>query len=321
MLVVFNDKLLNHAPYTVSKSGERKDTLEIHSRVSTIINSAKNAAIDVSSLDELVLDLECYTTLLQKIHCCDYLKYLEQSSNALDKEKTILSETYAPDYIDADTPVFAGINDLAIQAAKLSYLAADSIKQKKYRYSYAVCRPPGHHAGPNYMGGYCYINNALVAAELLIDSENVAIIDIDYHMGNGTADYVRRHPHLIYYSIHSTNSNDYPYQEANWDCERIINIGYQQPPTPKQYLASFQQILDDALQREITALVISIGFDIIKGDPHGSWTLMPNIFEQIATLLKESKLPVCFIQEGGYNIKNIENCTDHLFNVFKSETS
>jgi acetoin utilization deacetylase AcuC-like enzyme len=158
-------------------------------------------------------------------------------------------------------------------------------------FSYALCRPPGHHAGPGWLGGYCYLNNAAAAAQELHDGgfSRVAILDLDLHYPNGTAALLGRMAGTSLHSLHGCTG-------ANLPWERV------RPRTDREHLVA----------HSADAIVLSLGYDLVAGDPHGTWSFQAPVFERIGSLLARTELPVCVVQEGGYELDSLADCS-HAF--------
>ncbi|MEJ2545054.1 MAG: hypothetical protein P8Y99_13390, partial [Calditrichaceae bacterium] len=112
---------------------------------------------------------------------------------------------------DAVTPIKRKTYEVARASAETALTGAELLRDGQEKTVYALCRPSGHHAGPRVFGGYCYFNNAAVAAEYLLPEGKVAIVDIDYHHGNGTQEFFDEIKSVFTASIHCDPSNEYPY--------------------------------------------------------------------------------------------------------------
>ena len=172
---------------------------------------------------------------------------------------------------DGGTPIAAGSWAAAYGGAQTALTALDAVLAGAPA-AFALCRPPGHHAGPDYLGGYCYVNNAAVAAaEAVAAGKRVAILDIDYHHGNGTQDIFWRDANPLFVSIHADPRQDYPFYWGHADETgegdgqgATLNLPLPHGTTLDPYRAA----LAAALQR-ITAfapdlLVISFGADTYR---------------------------------------------------------
>jgi acetoin utilization deacetylase AcuC-like enzyme len=214
---------------------------------------------------------------------------------------------------DAGTPIVEGTWDAALAAAQCALTAAALVAEGE-RSVYALCRPPGHHAGRSVYGGYCYLNNAALAAQHLRDlgSSKVAILDVDYHHGNGTQDIFYARDDVLFVSIHGTPDTEYPYflgyadergSGAGEDCTRNY-------PLPggtgwTAYQDALERALDDIARFGADALVVSLGVDTFEGDPISAFRLQAGDFPLMGTMLARLQLPTVFVQEGGYAVEEI----------------
>jgi len=211
------------------------------------------------------------------------------------------------------SPILEGTWQAAYWSAQCALTAADLVRHGQ-PVAYALCRPPGHHAARDLYGGFCYLNNAAIAARHL-QPGRVAILDIDYHHGNGTQAIFYTDPTVLYCSLHAHPDDDYPYYwgEAGERGEGPgegfnRNWPLAQGTGDADYLA----VLDEALAavREFGpgALVVSAGFDITAGDPAGGFSLtasgLGEIGRRIARLQPEG-LPTLIVQEGGYRLETL----------------
>jgi acetoin utilization deacetylase AcuC-like enzyme len=176
------------------------------------------------------------------------------------------------------------------------------------RVAYALCRPPGHHAGPDLYGGFCYLNNAAVAARYLqTQGAKVAILDVDYHHGNGTQEAFYSDPEVLYCSLHADPDDDFPYY---WGAVDECGVGageglnHNWPLTADTDDATYLSTLDAALavisEFRPCYLVVSAGFDIVTSDPVGSFRITGEGLHEIANRIAGLALPTVIVQEGGY---------------------
>lgn len=211
---------------------------------------------------------------------------------------------------DAGTPLMAGTWMAAREGAACAVAAAQAILAGENA-SVALTRPPGHHAGPAYMGGYCFLNNAAVAAQHLIAQglKRVAILDIDYHHGNGTQAIFEERPDVFTLSIHGDPQTEYPFFLGHAD-ERGSGAGEGfnlNLPLPKgtdfdTWHASLQralQVVSDFLPQ---AVVVPLGLDTYEGDPISGFKLKSAHFLQVGRVIASLRLPTLFTLEGGYAV-------------------
>ncbi|MCW8859656.1 MAG: acetylpolyamine amidohydrolase [Deltaproteobacteria bacterium] len=221
--------------------------------------------------------------------------------------------------IDTFTPLTANAYPATRRAVDCALTAASSLLAKQ-RLAYALVRPPGHHAERKAYGGFCYFNSTAMAAELLSEYGRVAILDIDYHHGNGTQDIFYQRADVFTLSIHGHPRFAYPYFNG-FDDElgEGSGLGYNQNyPLPEDLDGpGYRKILSQALQRikkfKPHFLVIALGLDTAKGDPTGTWSLNGEDFFANGKLLGELHLPTLVVQEGGYDSRALGNNARHFF--------
>lgn len=231
---------------------------------------------------------------------------------AAGEEPTVVPEL-APPGLEPDIPVNAALVAAAREAVRTALSAAERLVAGD-RYAYAVCRPPGHHAGPDFIGGYCYLNNAAAAVQALRDGglAPVGVLDLDLHYPNGTSELVERMDGDA--RLHSLHAAPVTNVAAGTELPRVAGErahAFAAAPDPVAYLAEVEASLAE-LAAESAALVVSLGYDTVEGDPHGSWHFGPEAFAGIGRLLAATELPVCVVQEGGYALDALAPCS-HAF--------
>jgi acetoin utilization deacetylase AcuC-like enzyme len=245
---------------------------------------------------------------LRRLHEPDYLRALERVSG---RDPVLIAELAEPG-LAPDTPVCAQAVATAREGVGTAICAARAIVAGA-RFSYALCRPPGHHAGPGWLGGYCYLNNAAAAAQELHDGgfAQVAILDLDLHYPNGTAALLERMAGTTLHSLHGCTGANLPWERVRPRSDREHLVAFRRPPASETYLAELARSIH-TLARGADAIVLSLGYDLVEGDPHGSWSFRAPVFERIGRLLAGAELPVCVIQEGGYALESLAGCS-HAF--------
>lgn len=238
-------------------------------------------------------------------------RYLEALAGVAAGEQVVLAD-FAPPGLEPDIPVGGEIVAAAREGVRTAITAAEQLLDGA-RFAYAVCRPPGHHAGPDFLGGYCYLNNAAAAARTLCDGGlvPVGILDLDLHYPNGTAALVERISGATLHSLHAAPVTNVAPGTVLPQFEGERAHAFAEAPDEDAYAAEVAASVG-ALAGEAEALVVSLGFDTVSGDPHGSWGFSPSIFTRIGRLLADSGLPVCTIQEGGYSLPMLAACS-HAF--------
>jgi acetoin utilization deacetylase AcuC-like enzyme len=217
------------------------------------------------------------------------------------------------------TPILMGTWDAAYWSGQCALSAADCIRAGEQA-AYALCRPPGHHAAPDLYGGFCYLNNAAIAARYLQESGRIAILDIDYHHGNGTQAVFYSDPSVLFCSLHAHPDDDYPYYWGEADeCGEGPGKGYNRNwPLPQDtddasYLATLDAALAAIRDFAPRYVVVSAGFDIVAGDPVGAFHVTTEGLSEIGRRIAGLNLPVLIVQEGGYLLDRLgENAVAFL---------
>jgi acetoin utilization deacetylase AcuC-like enzyme/GNAT superfamily N-acetyltransferase len=201
---------------------------------------------------------------------------------------------------------------IAARAAVNCALTGAELGRKGEQLAYAICRPPGHHAESAVYGGFCYFNNASIAANVLSAEGKVAVLDIDFHHGNGTQEIFYERSDVLTISIHGDPSYAYPYfagfaDERGEGAGEGFNHNYPlgENVTDDEYLSTLEQALERIESFEPRFLVLSLGLDIAKGDPTGAWAITTDGFERIGGAIAGLGLPMLVVQEGGYDTRVI----------------
>ncbi|MBK8988890.1 MAG: histone deacetylase family protein [Chloroflexi bacterium] len=209
-----------------------------------------------------------------------------------DRASPLLAHTWQAAYWSVQT---------AVSAAALVAAGGETV-------AYALCRPPGHHAGPNSYGGRSYLNNAAIAANWLVQQgRRVAVLDIDYHHGNGTQAVFYGRSDVLVCSIHADPFYEYPYFWGFADEFGVgsgLNYNYNFPLSRGAQEATYLETLTAALIKirlyVPDVLVLSLGTNIIEGDPGGSFRLHSDSLGRIGRQLAQLNIPLVVVQEGGY---------------------
>src|SRR5688572_33004791 len=214
---------------------------------------------------------------------------------------------------DASTPIVEGTWDAALAAARCAMTAAALVAEGEAA-AYALCRPPGHHAGRSTYGGYCYLNNAALAAQYLLDEgcRRVSVIDIDYHHGNGTQEIFWERDDVQFVSLHGTPDTEYPWFLGYAD-ERgegrgegyTLNLPLPVGTGWDGYSAAFGTALDAIRHYAPDALVVSLGVDTYAGGPNSAFRLELEHYPRIRRLYAGLALPTVIVQGGGYAVAEI----------------
>ncbi|NQU42200.1 histone deacetylase family protein [bacterium] len=221
--------------------------------------------------------------------------------------------------IDTFTPLTSTVFQIARNAVDSALTGADLLLAGS-TLVYVLCRPPGHHAERAAFGGFCYFNNAAIAAHRLSANGPVALLDIDYHHGNGTQDIFYQRSDVLTVSVHGHPRTSYPYFAGYADEKgEGDGVGYNRnyPIYPGATTAQYLEVLDRALRRvsrfKPEWLVVSLGLDIMGGDPSGQFRVTPQGMRQIGERLGHMGLPTLVVQEGGYSLRNLRQGAAQFF--------
>lgn len=208
---------------------------------------------------------------------------------------------------DASSPIAEGTWEGAYWSAQTALTALDAVLAGD-RTAFALCRPPGHHAGADYLGGYCYLNNAAIAAEAATAAgRRAAILDIDYHHGNGTQDIFYARGDIFFASIHADPRTDYPYfwghadETGEGDGEgATLNLPLPRGTDLAGYLPALDRALDSIVAFAPDLVICSFGADTYVDDPISHFRLRRDDYPQIASRINHLDVDTVVIMEGGY---------------------
>lgn len=272
--------------------------------------------------------------LLASVHDWDYVGYLRAASASTPEGKNIYPYVFPvrrPERKPKDRAIRAGyycidtftpINRLVFGAAKAAWecaLTGADFLLAGEKLVYALCRPPGHHAGRRSYGGFCYFNNAAAAAQYLRPEGRVAVLDIDFHHGNGTQEIFYETDAVYTVSIHGSPDREYPYF-AGFEDERgagagegyNLNIIIREGIGDSIYCKALAKALDVIRRYRTRYLIVSVGYDIVLGDPTGALKLSAAAFNTLGAMIAELGLPTLLVQEGGYHLEKVGPCAAHL---------
>ena len=188
---------------------------------------------------------------------------------------------------------------------------------------YALSRPPGHHATRDLYGGYCYLNHAAVAASYLSDGGRVAVLDVDYHHGNGTQSIFYGSDEVLFVSIHADPDFEYPYFSGYADESGAgaglglnVNLPLAIGTGETRYVETLDRAMNEVARFAPAFLVVSLGVDICRKDPLGKFALPVSAFDTIGRRLARADLPTLLVQEGGYHLDSIGACVKNVLDGF-----
>ncbi len=211
--------------------------------------------------------------------------------------------------LDTAAPLVAGTYVAARGAVDVALTTVDLVLGGE-RLAYGLCRPPGHHAARSMYGGYCFFNNAAVAAEAMVRAtgERVAILDVDFHHGNGTQQIFWRRGDVRYVSIHAHPDRQYPFFLGRADetgegpgSGENLNIPLDAGTSNEAYLRAVDQALESIAAVPGSVLVVSLGFDTYGLDPIGDFALTTDVYHEIGRRVADLGRRLVILQEGGYH--------------------
>jgi acetoin utilization deacetylase AcuC-like enzyme len=207
------------------------------------------------------------------------------------------------------SPLLEGTWTAAYWSAQCALAAAAAVRGGQAA-AYALCRPPGHHAAADLYGGFCYLNNSAIAARWL--GPGVAVLDIDYHHGNGTQSIFFEDPTVLFCSLHAHPDDDYPYYWGGADeLGTGPGLGFNRNwPLPQAtaddaYLAVLDEALGVIASFKPRYVVVSVGFDTAAGDPVGGFNLSPAGLAAVGQRIRSLNTPTVLVQEGGYLLERL----------------
>lgn len=308
--------------------GELVQPFEKPSRAETVLRVVRESGLGEISPPE-AFSLEPVLA----VHEADYIAFLETAwqewRDAGYAGEVIASvwparrmQSRAPRFIDgkvgyyamaAETSISEGTWAAALSSKDVALTGAKALLEGE-RGVFSLCRPPGHHAALDMYGGYCFLNNAAIAAQYLRDhgAERVAILDIDFHHGNGTQDIFYARDDVLFCSLHGDPEDAFPHflgyaDEAGSGLGTGYNRNYPMPPgTP---FAKWREALADALARvgEFSPqyLVVSLGVDAFENDPISFFKLTSPDFLTTGQMIGALDIPTLFVMEGGYDVDEV----------------
>ena len=328
MKVVYSEDHRLHFPQGELYGGEFVTPFERPSRVEYILRELKHRKM-ADLMAPAKLDLKS----LRKVHDREFLTFLENAwvewTQAGFRGEIIPTGFPArgmrqkkPRHIDGkvgyyvlsmETCITAGTWDAALASASVAQTAQKLVAAGASS-AFALCRPPGHHAHHDMYGGYCFLNNAAIAAQGFLDTgaKRVAILDVDFHHGNGTQDIFYDRDDVLFCSLHGQPEDAFPYflgykDEKGSGKGESFNINYPLPPGAKYDV--WGAALADALRKirryKPDALVVSLGVDTFKDDPISFFKLTSDDFMTYGGAIARLRLPSLFVMEGGYAVEAI----------------
>ncbi len=342
MITVFSTDHLLRSPRTELSGGELVRPHECPERAQIVLER-----VQAEKLGDVIAPVRFGTALLLRVHDEHYVQFLETAwtrwvdagnrgeaipdcwpaRRMTQRRPNSITGQLGYYAMAGETSISAGSFEAARAAADVALTGASLIKDGA-RAAFSLCRPPGHHAARDLYGGYCFLNNAAIAAQYVRDSgaARVAILDVDFHHGNGTQDIFYDRADVLYLSLHGDPADAFPYfagyaDETGAGAGSGFNVNYPLPAGTE--FPVWQSALEAALSRiaafRADALVVSLGVDTFVGDPISSFRLHSPDFLTYGRMIGACGLSTLFVLEGGYAVGDIGVNVVNVLQGFESQ--
>jgi acetoin utilization deacetylase AcuC-like enzyme len=336
MDVVYSALQARHAPRSFLVRGQLSESPEIPARADAFLAAVERRG------DRLVVPADAGLAPIAAVHAPDYLAFLEQAWREWQKiggapevipnvhpgraaDATPQSIVGQAGKFQADTACPIGEQTyVAAVAAAHSAVHAAALVAAGARSAYALCRPPGHHAFADMAGGFCFLNNAAIAADSLARAgQRVAILDVDVHHGNGTQGIFYRRRDVLHVSLHADPSWFYPYfwgyaheRGAGDGVGYNLNLPLALGTDDDSYAVALEDAKSAIRRFAPDTLVVALGLDGFEGDPLKGMRISMSGFERIGASVGALALPTVLVQEGGYPCPELSDNLEAFLNGF-----
>ncbi len=340
--MVYTGRHRAHIPGDVIENGITRPSRDVPQRMDALLRAVYSLGHDVIEADDHG------TSPLAAVHSKAYLAFLATAYRdwqrlglagrvvpaAFETRPEAYCDEWSPiaksgfHLRDQITPIGEGTWSAAYWAAQTALTAAALIKEGENQ-AYAMCRPSGHHAGPDFGGGATYLNNAAIAARFLArDFGRVAIIDIDVHHGNGTQEIFWDDPDVFFASIHRSPEAFYPHftgsqKETGGSAapNGILNVPLPARAGDAAFVQGIETCLAGVLEHKPGVIVVSLGFDALSTDPCTGLSVSEPSFETVGQRIGAIDKPILLVQEGGYDLVNLQGVAQRFLRGFCSAES
>ncbi|POA50804.1 MULTISPECIES: histone deacetylase family protein [unclassified Pseudomonas] len=323
----FHPEQLLHHPRSYFSRGQMRTPQEVPERARRLVQAVHILGFALEQ------PLDAGLQPLLAVHGAAYLEFLEQAhrrwkdipedwgeevmSNIFVREPNALRGVLAQAarYLaDGSCPVGEWTWRSAYWSAQSAIAGARALLDGEPA-AYALCRPPGHHARAEAAGGFCYLNNAAIAAQVLRERySRVAVLDTDMHHGQGIQEIFYERSDVLYVSVHGDPTNFYP-GVAGFAEERgsgagqgyNLNLPMAHGASEEDFLARLEQALAAVRAFDAQVLVLSLGFDIFELDPQSKVAVTRAGFASLGQRIRGLGLPCLIVQEGGYHLESLED--------------
>lgn len=321
MYVVYSDEQRRHDPKFFLSSGAPQPNPEVPARADRLLEAARRAGL------EHVVPDEAGDGLIAAVHSPEYIQFMRHIVRRwgyIDEAPEEVIPNIHParrdgaypasavgqagyHMLDTSCPIGPETWTSARAAARAAAHGARLVADGEHA-AYALCRPPGHHAGRDYAAGFCYLNNAAIAVEVLRERfGRVAVLDIDVHHGNGTQDIFYARSDVLTVSLHADPVRFYPFfwghagERGEGDgLGYNLNVPLPRGTDDSGYLEALKRALERVEAFSPGALVVALGLDAHEEDPFQGLAVTTEGFGRIAGVIRALDLPTVLVQEGGY---------------------
>ncbi len=311
--LIYND---SHAIHHIRERGY----VEAPVKIKTLLKSFQD-----SDMFKKVPALSFPEKYIRQVHSPDLVDYLKAACESVvngnpvypyvfpvrnpDKKPKDLSVLAGYYCMDTFTPIHENVWNASRSAVNCALTGAEQLLAGE-TLAYALVRPPGHHAETNVYGGFCYLNSAAIGAHYLSQYARIALLDIDYHHGNGNQEIFYKRKDVLTVSLHADPAKTFPYfcgyrsEKGEGEGEGYnLNIPLDEETSPTQYRMELSGALKVIDKFKPGFLVVSFGLDIGKGDPTGSFSFTSKDFEKVGRMIGSMGIPALILQEGGYTTR------------------
>lgn len=332
MKAFFHPAQDEHTPQTYFTRGQMRQPQEIPDRTQQMLEGLKESGIPV------LQPADQGAGPISRVHDLGYLRFLESAHRRWkqmdDWGEEVISNIFvhSPNHLqgilaeaaryqaDGSSPIGAHTWKAAYWSAQTALGAADAIMAGD-RTAYAVCRPPGHHARRDSAGGFCYLNNAAIAAEHMKSRfPRLVILDTDMHHGQGIQEIFYNRSDVLYISIHGDPTNFYPvvtgFENERGEGEGYgynINMPMPHGSSEDDFFNKVEEALTAVRLFQPDALILTLGFDIYKDDPQAKVSVTSEGFSRLSKHVRELGLSMLVVQEGGYDLDTLSENVQQFF--------
>tara|TARA_Y100001970_G_scaffold242889_2_gene307699 strand:+ start:3228 stop:4262 length:1035 start_codon:yes stop_codon:yes gene_type:complete len=340
MKTVYSKKHILRNSLTELSGGEFVKPFEDPKRIQFILNEISNRKLG-PIFEVINQDLD----IIYKVHDRNYVQFLETAWNEWIEEgfngeaiptvwpSRSMNSKVIPNNIEGklgyyclanETSISKGTIEAAYESAKVALTAVEMLQSDKS--IFALCRPPGHHASMDQYGGYCFFNNAAIAAEKLIEkgAKKIFILDIDFHHGNGTQKIFYNRSDVFFASLHGDPLEAFPHflghsDEKGNGLGKGYNLNYPMPPNTNynQWKKFLNKAVSEVKNFSPDFLLISLGVDTFENDPISFFKLKSEDYFDVGRTISALNIPTLFIMEGGYAIEEIGTNTVNVLKGFE----